>query len=140
MKTYKSKDVFLNVPGRGDIYVVDLAAGEEPPRRNDVINLDGKLVTVTGVDAHRGQRVGLLVSAANPAWKETQGVAVFEGLVQRPDLFIDSNKIIWVRRGSTEHQAIILFEERLNKANAELVLLKAKLKQAEELQKQTYYK
>lgn len=61
MKTYKSKDVFLNVPGRGDIYVIDLKEGEDPPKTGEVINLDEKVVTVTSVDAHRGQRVGLLV-------------------------------------------------------------------------------
>lgn len=72
----------------------------------------------------------------NPAWKEAQGVVVFEGFgntLTMPNLSLEPNGVIWVRRGSHEHQAIILFEKRLEKAEAELALLKSKLKQAEEL-------
>ena len=48
MKYYKSRDVFLAVPGRGDIWVVPVV-DLRPPRHGDIIKLDGKEVRVATI-------------------------------------------------------------------------------------------
>ena len=50
MKYYKSRDVFLAVPGRGNIYVMERETGDpRAPRHGDIIKLDGKEVRVATI-------------------------------------------------------------------------------------------
>lgn len=49
MKTYKARDEFRNVPGRGNGYLV--ARSAQVPKRDEIVEIDGERISVHSVEA-----------------------------------------------------------------------------------------